>query len=349
MLTTIKPVNNAPVNRLVKVWADRYKPDLSICLEQDSSAILHLAEAASKKQRVETADRVRAALQLHCEWASIQTHALFCTMLFSLSDANALALLVKQVYEQALLIYQQQSPPPASAPAQTGVEAGDCTRDVMNWALAPEQLATALEPALLQLWEGHKLAQDPRTIGFITTQFHYTTQLVLKPLTLPEQILLSPYFRFMEEQVCIPLQRLCAAAAKHHRGSRTLALIQQMLPVSHEIAETVCQRAAELSPTYHSRRGKLSHSGVRTSTVRDLEMFQGYLWLCVIERSMSSMQQELIPLCKLVFPSVQVSSELVQQMLALLVDELKARSEPYQIPLFLPYAQAMQQLFSKLS
>ena len=348
MLTTIKSVNDAPVNRLVKVWADRYKPDLSICLEKDPPAFLDLIEAASEKQRVQTANRVRDTLQLHCEWASIQTHALFCTMLFSLSEANALALLVKQVYKQALLIYQQQSPPPLSAPE--AAPDADCINDVMKWApLAPEQLATALEPVLLQLWEGHKLAQDPRTIGFITTQFHYTSQLVLKSLTLPEQVLLIPYFRFIEEQVCIPLQRLCAAAAKHHRGSRTLVLIQQMLPASHEIAEAVCRRAAELSPTYHSRRGKLSHPGVRTSTVRDLEMFQCYLWLCVIERSMSSMQQELLPLCNLVFPSVQVSSGLVQQVLALLVDELKARSEAYQIPLFLPYAQAMQQLFSQLS
>jgi hypothetical protein len=48
----------------------------------------------------------------------------------------------------------------------------------------------------------------------------------------------------------------------------------------------------------------------------------------------------------MVFPSVDVTWELVEQMLGLLVDELMNRLQPEQKPLLMPYTQAMQQLFS---
>jgi hypothetical protein len=75
-------------------------------------------------------------------------------------------------------------------------------------------------------------------------------------------------------------------------------------------------------------------------------MFQVYLWLCALEGSATVVEQELLPLCMMVFPSVDVTWELVEQMLGLLVDELMNRLKPEQKPLLMPYTQAMQQLFS---
>lgn len=40
---------------------------------------------------------------------------------------------------------------------------------------------------------------------------------------------------------------------------------------------------------------------------------------------MASVEQELLPLCMMVFPSVEVTWELVKQMLQLLMDELITR------------------------
>jgi hypothetical protein len=171
---------------------------------------------------------------------------------------------------------------------------------------------------------------------------------VLNRLTLAEQVLLSPYFKFVEEQVCIPWQRVCAAATKHEPDSPLLATVLQMLPASQEIAKQVYHRAAQLYPNHRSRRGGLMEPGVRASSIRDIEMFQGYLWLCTLEGNMTAVEQELLPLCIMVFPSIDVAWELVEHILPLLVNEIQTRLLPAQMRLLLPYTQAMQQLFSNL-
>jgi hypothetical protein len=48
----------------------------------------------------------------------------------------------------------------------------------------------------------------------------------------------------------------------------------------------------------------------------------------------------------MVFPSIDVSWELVEQLLPLLVAEIQVRVSPEQVQLLLPYTEAMQQLFS---
>jgi hypothetical protein len=77
-------------------------------------------------------------------------------------------------------------------------------------------------------------------------------------------------------------------------------------------------------------------------------MFQAYLWLCALEGNMMAIEQELLPLCIMVFPSIEVSWELVEQLLPLLVAEIQFRLRAEQIDLLLPYTQAIQQLFSNL-
>jgi hypothetical protein len=77
-------------------------------------------------------------------------------------------------------------------------------------------------------------------------------------------------------------------------------------------------------------------------------MFQGYLSLCVLEESMASVQDELLPLCIMVFPAVEVSWELVEQMTQLLMDEVLARVSNEYKSLLVPYTTAMQQIFSNL-
>jgi hypothetical protein len=61
---------------------------------------------------------------------------------------------------------------------------------------------------------------------------------------------------------------------------------------------------------------------------------------------MRAVEEELLPLCIMVFPSIDVSWELVEQLLPLLVAEIQARVSPEQVQLLLPYTEAMQQLFS---
>ena len=170
---------------------------------------------------------------------------------------------------------------------------------------------------------------------------------MLETLTHPERILITPYFKFIEEQVALPWQRVCAAAASHPLSSPAFTLVEQMLPQSQEIAETVYLRLAHCHSHHRSRRGGLSHPGIRHSTIRDLEMFQAYLWLCVLEGSLVPVEQELVELCVMVMTGVGVSWELIQQFIQVLFDEVLDRVSSEQKCLLLPYTQEMLKAFKK--
>ncbi len=359
MLRNNRPVNNISVERLVKLWAKRYVSDLStFCLQQNALSISELVEATSKEGRAKTAAKVQRLMQTNCECAGIRTDILFAYIpnVVNLSETQRLAQCVVQVYGKAIEIYKQQPPLPASlVEVSQPVGTVNLSSNAFLESARPavevpemEQFAMILEPVLQQLREQHRLAKDQRSRGFISTQFHFSTELVLQKVTPIEQVLLKPYFKFVEEQVCIPLQRVCYAAAVHVFDSPTLAIVEQLLPLSREIASTAYRRATQLQPNYRSLRGGLSHPRVMVSTLRDLEMLQVYLWVCLLEGNMASVEQELLPLCMMVFPSVEVTCELVKQMLQLLMDELITRVKPAYKHRLLPYTQAMQQLFSKL-
>ncbi len=358
MLRTTRLLNNTSVERLSQLWAERYIPDLSnLSKEIDRLTISELLEAASPEGRTKTFTKLQRMVEINCKCAGIQTNVIFSYIpnVVSLTEGQEIAITAAQVYQKVLAVYQKQPLSPTLLATQSYKGAFNFSTDAFKLSAMTrlsleevKQLATTIEPVLLQLQEKHLLAPDRRTIGFMSTQFHLTSKLVLTRLTLPEQLLLSPYFKFVEEQVCIPWQRVCGAAAKHDFDSPMLALVQQLLPASREIALRVYGRAAQLFPHHRSRRGGLSEPGVRTSSIRDIEMFQGYLWLCALEGNMTVVEQELLPLCRMVFPSIDVSWELVEQLLPLLVAEIQASVEPEQIKLLLPYTQAMQKLFSNL-
>ena len=358
MLVTPNLVSNTSVDSLVQLWAERYVPDLSILSSKENNLIVsQLFDVFSEAERKKTAFKLRRLLQIQCEYAAIMTNTLFSYIpnIVNLTEAKQISQMTLQIYEKTIELYEQQSLPKVLSEATLQTTSSnlltgrvDFYQDGIKEYITSviKELSLSLEPLLLQLQEQHQLAHDQCLIGFLSTQFHFTGHSLLDRLNPSEQLLLSPYFKFLEEQVCIPWQRVCSAAAKYEINSPVLALVQQMLPVSHKIAQSVYRQAAQLYSTHRSRRGKLTHPRVAASTIRDLEMFQSYLWLCVLEENIAVLEQELMPLCVMVFPNVDVTWELVQKMLQLLVNELMAHLQPNQLPLLQPYTQAMQQLFS---
>lgn len=350
MLKSTPLLQNTSAAGLVKLWAQRYVPDLSIfSSNQGQFNVSNVIQAASPEARIQTVAKLQRLLQTSCELAGIKTNILFSYIpnVVNLSEAGNIARSAVRVYEKVLDIYQQQSSPIAAQDVQP--QAGAALPQWVRQAIELpdiQQLALKLEPELLQLQEQHLLTQDRRSRGFLSTHFHLSTKQVLNRLTLPEQVLLSPYFKFIEEQVCIPWQRVCAAAAQHPPDSPTLALVEQLLPQTEEIALTVYHRAVELYPHYRSYRGSLSESGVAASILRDLNMFQGYLWLCVLEKSLDAVEQELLPLCQMVFPSVEVKGEFVESILQLLFETILTRVDSEQKFSVKSYSLAIQQIFT---
>jgi hypothetical protein len=338
-MTNHRFVNDASVKRLIELWEDRYVPHWPTPpSKEDFVSVLQLVEVALPKGRAATVAKVQRSLELY-SYSRIETSTLssYIPKIVNWSNVQRLTQSVRQVYEKILEIYQDSSLPAVALLASPVLE------------MPPiEQLATELEFVIRELREEYTLAQDSCLLGFMTTSFHFCTRFVAKQLTTPELVLLSPYLQFVEEQVSIPWQRVCQAGAGHHPNSPIMTLVQQMIPLCQEIAETVYYRATELYPADRSRRGGLSDSGVMASTIRDLTMFQAYLWLCVLEESMAAIEQELIPLCLVVFPQIGVTWELVKQMLQLLIEEILLRAEPEPMHRLAPYTQAMQQMFSNV-
>ena len=351
MLQTIRLINKASVSRLVELWTQRYVPNLANFSQSDGLTAAMLVEAATPEVRSKTVAKLKRLIQINCECAAIKTDVLFSYIpnVVNLSESQKLAKFVSQVYEAALTIYQHSSLSVWKNQSSLLLQnKGEDLKLPMLGMPEIKQLLLELEPILLELQRQHLMVKDPRTIGFMTTQFHFTTQLVLNKLTVPEQVLISPYFKFIEEQVCMPWQRVCNAAASHDLNSPNLMIVEQLLPQSYEIAANVCHRAVRLYPNSSSLRGNLSHPGIMASTIRDLQMMQSYLWLSVLEGNLDSVEQALLPLCVMVFPSIEVTWRLVAQMLKLLLEEVLSRVEPQGKNLVLPYTQAMQQLFANL-
>jgi hypothetical protein len=354
MLKNTQLIHNTSVDRLVKLWSQRYVPDLSPLRLGSNQLELYqdLVKAASSEGRVLTAAAMDECLiELKCQMAKLQTDELYAYIpnIVDLAETKRLSHFACLVYKKLMEIYQQ---PSHSVMSQTVLRMAGTIDSVggslASWGMpAIEELAAALEPLLLEFQMQHIASKDWRTLGFITTLLNFANKLLLSKLTLSEQILLKPYFKFIEEQVALPWQRVCAAATRHQLESPALTLVEQMFPLSGEIAETVYRRLAQLLPNHRSRRGGLDDLGITHSCVRDLEMFQAYLWLCILEESMAPVKEELVDLCVMVMTGVDVKWEMTELWNKVLADEILAHVTPAQRTLLWPYTQGLQQAFYK--
>ena len=187
---------------------------------------------------------------------------------------------------------------------------------------------------------------DPRVISFVSMQFHHTGRELISDLPQKDQFLLSEYFKVIDDHLYMPLQRAYEAAAKEDYNSPRLNLVQQLLPISGKISQDICKRVIDLYPDYQSASGLLSKPSVRVSSLRDVEMFQVYLWVCVLEGDTAAIQEELFPLCLMLYPTLNVSWELVRQMLHLMGQRIHAELSAKQAATLQPYMQALWVMFS---
>lgn len=330
------------VDRLVKLWADFYV--LELPFSGDVSFSRALSEASSPSARAQTISKLNNnVLDIRCQMAFMQTQTLYSYIpnVFNLSEAKRITQFAFRVYNKVLKIYQQHSF------NDTLLIAGDHKSHQRVWNVSTlMEVAYELEPILTVFQEQHKVSKDWRALGFMSTQLNFTNKLILQLLTPVERALLKPYLKFVEDQASIPWQQVCAAAAKYQLDSDSFIIVEQMLPMAEEIAQAVYHRLTQLFPDHKSRRGGLDNPDVAHSCLRDLKMFQAYFWLCVLEESMATIEQELLPLCIMVMAAVQVKQELSEQWTPLLIDEIIRRVNPEQGSLLQPYTQKIQEIFS---
>ena len=343
MLKSSQAVKTPTVERLLNLWAQRYTVDLSSISLENASSSESLLKASSPEGRAATATKLKDnVLDINCNMAWIQTKTLYSYIpnILNLNEARRITQFSFRVYRKVLEIYQKQS-------INTGsISAESSGNSPILWAIpAIEELAYALEPILIVFQEQHIVSKDWRALGFLTTQLNFSNSLILKKLIPAEKVLLASYLNFVEEQVAMPWHRVCNQSAKYQLNSPEFIIVEQMLPAARDIAQSVYNRLVELLPNHRTRRGKLTDSGVMHSCLRDLNMFQAYLWLCFLDKSMASFEKELLPLCEMVVEGVEIKWEMTEKWCQVLADEIISRVNPEQKALLLPYIERMHEIF----
>jgi Phycobilisome protein len=187
---------------------------------------------------------------------------------------------------------------------------------------------------------------DPKLIGLVSMQFHYTGQILLKNILLSQRELVYSYFKVLEDYLYIPLYRTYKAAGKHGYDSQILKNVQKLLSLTTDIAVRIYQRVVDLYPNYYCFSGSLKEESIRNATIRDIETFQVYLCLCVLEDDTAAIEMELFPLCQLLYPSLKIHWELIRQMIHLLSQEINNCLGNTGKQVFKPHIQYLWELFN---
>jgi hypothetical protein len=178
-----------------------------------------LRTVSSAQGRARTAAKLHKRLiEQNCKLAAVRTKDLYAHLSEGLdfAEAHRLAHFTSLIYDKLLEVYQ--TAPSVVHAAEEDSWATVAASSLAAWGIPKiDRLADMPEPLLLQFQEQHMISKYWRTLEFITTQINFSNALLLEQsLTPVEQMLLSPYFKFVKEQVALPWQRVYAAAVKHH-------------------------------------------------------------------------------------------------------------------------------------
>jgi hypothetical protein len=314
-------LNPSPESSLAQQWAKKYLRNL----QERDSASPQASSSTRKGIRERAADRLLDSLREISIRAWAQTEILLAgeakrhQIQRNLINPWEISQDAFQIYEKALEICMQSS----------------------GLSSIPAMLA----PDIAKVRRKYT-AKDPRLMAYVSMQFHFTGFLLQGQLSPFEQTLLGNCFKIIDDHLYMPLHRAYAAAGGYSPDALPLRVVQKLLPYSGEMAVQIVERVAEIYPRYKTYSGSLTSSLVRVSSQRDVEMFQIYLWVCVLERDLSSIQEELFPLCLMIYPKLKVHWELVRQMLHLLTKVASKQLEPELFKVYVPYVSALQDMFS---
>lgn len=326
-----KRTNAASVYHLAHMWAKKYVQNLHSIDDTYATPTVGITQtdtarvSATDTVRIHTAKKLNESLRTASIKSWSNTEKLISKEIrrhqiqHSLIDPWQISEDSFRVYQKTIEIYVEQA--------------------------SPQHLSRIISPSLGRIRQQYT-SVDPRVIAFVALQFHYTGQNLLQQISEWERDRVASYFKVIDDHLYMPLQRAYQAAANHELSSPTLQAVQRLLPMSTDIATKVCDRVIDLYPNYYTYSGALNSNRVRTASIRDTEMFQVYLWVCVLEGNISCIQQELFPLCVMLYPTLKVRWELIRQMIHLLGQEILIRLGAKQQQIFMPYCQALWEMFS---
>ncbi|MBX2866270.1 MAG: hypothetical protein KTR27_22200 [Leptolyngbyaceae cyanobacterium MAG.088] len=332
---------------LIQVWTARYLSDSSLLFVDTAdldAAKIDAAASAQGRRNISEKFNERLIKRV-CRRAALRTLDLYAKN--KGAEAPKMVDLVRfglDIYPALLKFYQTHTPVMVSS--QLMQQQADNKK--INVFAIPEILVLAeiLGPFLTVFRLRHGIDDaDWQTRSFLTTQLGLSSGLLLETLSAAEQVILRPYFSFLEEFVAMPWHQVCDAATKHGPTSADLLVVERMLSKVSEISLTVYTQWSQLFGGYYNRRGQLDNPGVKHSSVRDFSMFQVYLWLCVLQGDLRAIEQELVVLANLVYKGIGIPWEMTVKGTKLLATEIISNLEPTERALVTPYTDGMVQLF----
>lgn len=322
MLHSSVPVESryseADLPSLSKLWAKKYVSKLK---EQDS----RLGDLTAAQLRIDIARALMDLLRPISAQAWHKTEALLAHEIrrhninSDLIDPWAISRDVHQIYEKSLSAFANHVP--------------------------PQQLSVAIAEDIGVLRRKHT-AIDPRVIGFVSLQFHYCGQMLAAEVMGPAQVILEAYFKVVDDHLYMPLQRAYQAAANYQPGDSRLTTVHHLLPHASKIAAKVVEEVHCAYPDYRTFNGPINSPAIKVASIRDVEMFQIYILTCVLEQNISAIQQELFPLCVMLYPTLNVSWELVREMLILLQLYFAEYGDAQDAVHYRPYQDALERMFA---
>ncbi|MEG4967959.1 hypothetical protein QUB11_15160 [Microcoleus sp. B6-A1] len=211
--------------------------------------------------------------------------------------------------------------------------------------LPPHSIVTKVSPVLGEVRK-QVTAIDPRVIGFVAMQYHYTGVQLMELLPDGEQEKFANYVKILDDHLYMPLQRAYSAAGKHPADSVALQSVRLLMPMMTKISERIVDRVNQLYPRYRCHSGLLNTPNIRTSSIRDVEMFQVYMWVCLLEGNLHALETELFPLCVMIYPKLNVNWGLISKMTHLLRKEIGACLSPEQAQYCEPFYEILRRMFS---
>lgn len=306
---------------LSELWAKKYIKNLH-CQDQ---RLAQLDQLDQSQTRADVAKKLLTMLRSTSAQAWHQTETLLAQEVqrhqinLDLIDPWTISKDVHQVYAAALNAYAQN--------------------------ITPQRFSLTASKHLGVIRQIHT-AIDPRVIGFVSLQFHYCGLLLSQAAPAAERRPLQSYFKVVDDLLYMPLHRAYAAAAAYDYAHPRLETVRLALPATHRIANRIVDQVARCCPDYVVYSGPLSDETVRASSVRDVEMFQIYLWTCVLEGNIGAITQELFPLCVMLYPTLKVRWGLVRLMINFLDQELVNCVGSINVEHYEPHYNALLKMFS---
>lgn len=309
---------SSPALSLSEVWAKKYVEDL----QRQDQVLTALDQSQSRADVAENLIDILRSVSAsawnkteHLLAHEVRRHKISRDLI----DPWTISKDVHQVYESALDAY-----------------ANDIT---------PQRFSVAASKKLGLIRQQHTEV-DPRVIGFVSMQFHYCGQMLSQEAPDTERRALQSFFKVVDDQLYMPLHRAYEAAANYDYNHPRLKTMRLALPSISTIASSIVDRVAKVYPSYATYTGPLTSEVVRVSSIRDVEMFQIYLWTCVLEDNIDAIAQELFPLCVMLYPTLRVNWELVRLMASLLQKEINHYVGPDNAPYYEPYCKVLFEMFS---